>query len=136
MSLGACRALKICTFARKECIGASEPGFEGESSTKVARGRKGPHIEPNTSLTRNCGKSNLLSLVVIPSLPILLGQFCPYPNLAFTLVQHENEVSRVFLEFVKFDRYDFVQEIEFDSLGCLWVRHCPRRMLLTLERCD
>ena len=41
MSLGACRALEICTFAKKECIGASEPGSEGESSTKareVARG--------------------------------------------------------------------------------------------------
>jgi len=41
MSLGACRALEICTFAKKECIGASEPGSEGESSTKGARGRKG-----------------------------------------------------------------------------------------------
>jgi len=41
MSLGACRALEICTFAKKECIGASEPGSEGESSTNGARGRKG-----------------------------------------------------------------------------------------------
>ena len=40
MSLGACRALEICTFAKKECIGASEPGSEGESSTKGAGGRK------------------------------------------------------------------------------------------------
>jgi len=41
MSLGACRALEICTFAKKECIGAREPGSEGESSTKGVRGRKG-----------------------------------------------------------------------------------------------
>jgi len=34
MSLGACRALEMCTFAKKECIGANELGSEGGSSAK------------------------------------------------------------------------------------------------------
>ena len=42
MSLGACRALEVCTFARKECTGANEPGFEGESSTKTREVARGP----------------------------------------------------------------------------------------------
>ena len=44
MSLGACRALEVCTFARKKCTGANELGSEGESSAKtreVARGSGG-----------------------------------------------------------------------------------------------
>ena len=136
MSFGACRALEICTFAKKECTGANEPGSEGESPTKTREVTRGSHARWNTLLTGDCGKSNLLSLVVVSSLPILLGQFCPHPNLAFTLVQHENEIGRVFLEFVKFDRHDLIEEIKFDSLRSLWVRHCPAKMLLTLKMCD
>jgi len=136
MILGACRALEICTFAKKECIGANEPGSEGESSVKTREVVRDSHARCNTLLTSDCGKSNLLCLVVVSSLPILLGQFCPYPNLAFALVQHENEIGRVFLEFVKFDRHDFVEEIKFNGLRGLLSRHCPARMLLTLGKCD
>ena len=35
ISFGACRALEVCTFARKECTGANELGSEGESSTET-----------------------------------------------------------------------------------------------------
>lgn len=43
MSLGACRAREICTFAKKECIGANEPGSEGESSIEE-EGLQGVHM--------------------------------------------------------------------------------------------
>lgn len=134
MSLGACRALEICTFARKECIGANELVLEGESSTQTREVTKCSHPRWNALLTGDCGKGNLLGLIVVPSLPILLGQFRPYPNLALALVQHENEIGRVFLKLVEFDRHDFVEEIKFDSLWGLWVRHFPARVQVTDKR--